>query len=244
MNLLLHGLEYPQIDYGNSLAVPLNEIGDKDRVDVILTNPPFGGEEERGILGNFPDDKQTAETALLFLQLIMRKLRRPPKPGRAGVVVPNGALFGDGVCARIKEDLLKNFNLHTIVRLPNGVFAPYTSIPTNLLFFDRSGPTKEIWYYEQPLPEGRKNYTKTKPMQYEEFADCLAWWSNRQENDRAWRVKAADVLRYDESGASGLRQSGHQEPQYRGRPGAPAAGATGGRYFGQGAADHGNHAGN
>ncbi len=138
---------------------------------------------------------------LLFLQLIMRKLRRPPKPGRAGVVVPNGTLFGDGVCARIKEDLLKNFNLHTIVRLPNGVFAPYTSIPTNLLFFDRSSPTKEIWYYEQPLPEGRKNYTKTKPLQYEEFADCVAWWDNRQENDRAWRVKVADVLRYDENGA-------------------------------------------
>ena len=201
MNLLLHGLEYPQIDYGNSLAVPLKEIGEKDRVDVILTNPPFGGEEERGILGNFPDDKQTAETALLFLQLIMRKLRRPPKPGRAGVVVPNGTLFGDGVCARIKEDLLKNFNLHTIVRLPNGVFAPYTSIPTNLLFFDRSGPTREILYYEQPLLEGRKNYTKTKPMQYEEFADCLAWWGNREENDRAWRVKVEDVLRYDASGA-------------------------------------------
>ena len=102
-----------------------------------MTNPPFGGEEERGILGKFPDDKQTAETALLFLQLIMRKLRRQPKPGRAAVVVPNGMLFGEGVCARIKEDLLKEFNLHTIVRLPNGVFAPYTSIPTNLLFFDR-----------------------------------------------------------------------------------------------------------
>jgi type I restriction enzyme M protein len=117
------------------------------------------------------------------------------------VVVPNGALFGDGVCARIKEDLLKNFNLHTIVRLPNGVFAPYTSIPTNLLFFKRPGPTREIWYYEQPLPEGRKNYTKTKPMQFEEFAACLAWWGNRQENDRAWRIKVADVLKYDESGA-------------------------------------------
>jgi type I restriction enzyme M protein len=201
MNLLLHGLEYPQIDYGNSLAVPLKEIGDKNRVDVILTNPSFGGEEERGILGNFPDDKQTAETALLFLQLIMRKLRRLPKPGRAGVVVPNGTLFGDGVCARIKEDLLKNFNLHAIVRLPNGVFAPYTPIPTNLLFFDRSGPTREIWYCEQPLPEGRKNYTKTKPMHFEEFADCLAWWGNRQENDRAWRVKAEDVLRYNGDGA-------------------------------------------
>jgi len=201
MNLLLHGLEYPQIDPDNSLRFPLREIGDKDRVDIILTNPPFGGEEERGILGNFPEDKQTAETALLFLQLIMRKLRRPPKPGRAGVVVPNGALFGDGVCARIKEELLKNFNLHTIVRLPNGVFAPYTSIPTNLLFFDRTAPTQEIWYYEQPLPEGRKTYTKTRPMQFEEFGDCLAWWQNREENDRAWRVKAEDVLRYDDAGA-------------------------------------------
>jgi type I restriction enzyme M protein len=142
------------------------EIGDKDRVDVILTNPPFGGEEEAGIKANFPADMQTSETALLFLQLIMRKLRRPvggAKPGRAGMVVPNGTLFGDGVCARIKEHLLKEFNLHTIVRLPNGVFAPYTGIPTNLLFFDRSGPTKDIWYYEIPLPEGRKNYTKTKP---------------------------------------------------------------------------------
>lgn len=194
MNLLLHGLESPQIDPGNSLRFPLNEIGEKDRVDIILTNPPFGGEEERGILSNFPEDKQTAETALLFLQLIMRKLRRRPKPGRAGVVVPNGTLFGDGVCARIKEDLLKEFNLHTIVRLPNGVFAPYTSIPTNLLFFDRSGPTKEIWYYEHPLPEGRKQYTKTQPLQYEEFAPCLAWWSKREENERAWKVPASEVL--------------------------------------------------
>src|SRR5437773_6941909 len=170
-------------------------------MDVILTNPPFGGEEEKGIQGNFPEDKQTSETALLFLQLIMRKLKRPPTPGHAGIVVPNGTLFGDGDCARIKEELLKDFNLHTIVRLPNGVFAPYTSIPTNLLFFDRSGPTKWIWYYEQPLPEGRKNYTKTQPMQFEEFADCLEWWKKRKENDHAWKVAAKDVLKYDESGA-------------------------------------------
>jgi type I restriction enzyme M protein len=120
--------------------------------------------------------------------------------GRAGVVVPNGTLFGDGVCARIKEELLRNYNLHTIVRLPNGVFAPYTSIPTNLLFFDRSSPTETIWYYEIPLPEGRKQYTKTKPMQVEDFADCLAWWTNRQEDERAWKVKAADLLRYDSGG--------------------------------------------
>jgi type I restriction enzyme M protein len=155
MNLLLHGLDAPQIDPGNSLRFKLTDIGERDRVDVILTNPPFGGEEEKGIQGNFPEDKQTAETALLFLQLIMRKLRRQGGKSRAAVVVPNGTLFGDGVCARIKEELLKEFNLHTIVRLPNGVFAPYTSIPTNILFFDRSGPTREVWYYEQPLPEGR-----------------------------------------------------------------------------------------
>lgn len=194
MNLLLHGLESPKIDPGNSLRFPLNEIRDKNRVDVILTNPPFGGEEERGILSNFPEDKQASETALLFLQLIMRKLRRPPKPGRAGVIVPNGTLFGDGVCARIKEELLEDFNLHTIIRLPNGVFAPYTPIPTNLLFFDRSGPTKNVWYYEQPLPEGRKQYTKTMPMQFEEFKDCLAWWKKRKETDRAWKVSAKDLL--------------------------------------------------
>jgi type I restriction enzyme M protein len=197
MNLLLHGVEYPEIDPLNALRFPLREIGDKDRVDVIMTNPPFGGEEERGILANFPEDKRTAETALLFLQLIMRRLRRPvggAKGGRCGMVVPNGVLFGDGICARIKEELLKEFNLHTIVRLPNGVFAPYTSIPTNLLFFDRSGPTKQLWYYEQSLAEGRKNYTKTAPIQFEEFADCLAWWNKREENERAWKVPASELL--------------------------------------------------
>jgi type I restriction enzyme M protein len=194
MNLLLHGLESPKIDPGNSLRVPLREIGDRDRVDIVLTNPPFGGEEERGIQNNFPLDKQTSETALLFLQLIMRRLRRHPKPGRAGVVVPNGTLFAGGVAARVKEELLKEFNLHTVVRLPNGVFAPYTDIQTNLLFFDRSGPTEEVWYYEQPLPEGRKKYTKTKPIRYEEFAECLAWWKEREENERAWKVSAEEIL--------------------------------------------------
>jgi len=197
MNLLLHGLEYPEIDPENALRFPLREIGDRDRVDVIVTNPPFGGEEERGILSNFPEDKQTAETALLFLQLIMRKLRRPiagSKGGRCGMVVPNGVLFGDGICARIKEELLKEFNLHTIVRLPNGVFAPYTSIPTNLLFFDRSGATKEVWYYEQALPNGRKNYSKTAPIHFEEFSSCLAWWTKREETDRAWKVRASEIL--------------------------------------------------
>lgn len=212
MNLLLHGLDAPQIDPGNALRHKLTDIGERDRVDVILTNPPFGGEEEKGIQGNFPEDKQTSETALLFLQLIMRKLKKsrtgfqPVSSGtetgkmpvlpfaRAAVVVPNGTLFGDGVCARIKEELLKEFNLHTIVRLPNGVFAPYTSIPTNLLFFDRNGPTKDVWYYEQPLPEGRKNYTKTAPIQFEEFADCIKWWGKRKENERSWKVAAGELL--------------------------------------------------
>lgn len=204
MNLLLHGLEYPRIDPENSLRFPLREMGDKDRVDVILTNPPFGGEEEKGILGNFPEDMQTAETAMLFLQLIMRKLKRPghgsDDGGRAAVVVPNGTLFSDGISARIKEELLKNFNLHTIVRLPEGVFAPYTDIAGNLLFFDRSGPTDDIWYYQISTPEGRKKYTKTKPMEYFEFEDCLQWWASRVENTQAWSVKAHDVIQYDTSG--------------------------------------------
>ena len=197
MNLLFHGLEYPQIDPGNSLRVPLREIGDKDRVDVILTNPPFGGEEEKGILSNFPEDKQTSETALLFLQLIMRKLRRDvggKSGGRCGIVVPNGTLFGDGVCARIKKELVEDFNLHTIVRLPNGVFAPYTSIPTNLLFFERDGPTKEIWYYELPLPEGRKQYTKTKPLQFEDFSQVIRWWNDRKENEYTWKVPVEKIV--------------------------------------------------
>jgi type I restriction enzyme M protein len=206
MNLLLHGLEYPNLTLGNSLAAKVTEIGDRERVDIVLTNPPFGGEEEAGIKANFPADKQTAETALLFLQLIMRRLKRPAanrgKPGRAGVVVPNGTLFGDGVAARIKEELLKEFNLHTIVRLPNGVFAPYTSIPTNLVFFDRSGPTREIWYYDLPTPAGRKQYTKTRPLQFEEFAECLAWYRAwpRQESAQAWRVPVGEVLKYDAAG--------------------------------------------
>jgi type I restriction enzyme M protein len=198
MNLLLHGIENPNIRRDNGLKTPIKEIGDSDRYEVIVTNPPFGGEEEAGIQLNFPEATRTSETALLFLQFIMRSL----KPGgRCGMVVPNGTLFGDGVAARVKEHLLKNFNLHTIVRLPNGVFAPYTSIPTNLLFFDRTGPTQTIWYYEQPLREGLKNYTKTRPMQFEEFQPLIEWWDHRQETDRAWKVAAADVLRYNGAGA-------------------------------------------
>lgn len=201
MNLLLHGLEAPQIAYGNTLDRRILEIGHAERVDVILTNPPFGGEEEVGIKANFPPNMQTAETALLFLQYIMRKLRvagakvpggRPAaRGGRAAVVVPNGTLFGDGISAVIKEEMLKEFKLHTIVRLPQGVFAPYTDIPANLLFFERGGPTDTIWYYELPLPEGRKKYSKTAPLQFEEFAQATAWWNHREEGPQAWKVDFA-----------------------------------------------------
>ncbi len=218
MNLVLHGLDAPQIDPENALRFRLTEIGEKDRYDIIITNPPFGGEEERGIQANFPDDRQTSETALLFLQLIMRRLRRAPgpHPARAAVVVPNGILFGDGVCARIKRDLLTEFNLHTIVRLPNGVFAPYTGIATNVLFFERSAPTREIWYYEHPLPVGRKTYTKTKPLQFDEFSACLDWWHRRVENERAWKVDAAEVLKnncnLDRTNPRGKMEVSHLPP--------------------------------
>lgn len=203
MNLLLHGLEYPNIDGGNSLRTPLRDIGDRDRVDIIITNPPFGGEEERGILNNFPDDMRTAETAMLFLQLIMRRLKRA-KPGtrggRAAVVVPNGTLFADGIAARIKEQMMKEYNLHTVVRLPDGVFEPYTSIPSNLLFFEQGKPTQDVWFYEIQPPAERKKYSKTKPIQFEEFTACLAWWNNRVVNENAWCIPAAEILQYDAGG--------------------------------------------
>lgn len=190
MNLVLHGVGQPNITRGNALAESITQISKARRVDVILTNPPFGGEEEKSIQANFPADKQTAETAWLFLQLVIRMLK---DGGRCGIVVPNGLLFGGGVGARIKKQLLTECNLHTIVRLPDGAFAPYTDIPSNLLFFDKTGRTKEIWYYEISPPEGRKKYSKSKPMRFEEFADCQVWWSNRVENERAWRVPIADI---------------------------------------------------
>ena len=190
MNLVLHGVGQPNIVRGNSLSRPITQISKAERVDVVLTNPPFGGEEEKTIQSNFPADKQTAETAWLFLQLVIRQLR---DAGRCAMVVPNGILFGDGVGARIKAQLLADCNLHTVVRLPDGVFEPYTAIPSNLLFFEKTGRTKEVWFYEVPPPEGRKKYSKTKPMRFEEFAECQAWWDNREANERAWRVPIADL---------------------------------------------------
>lgn len=208
MNMLLHGVETPNIDSGNALRYPLREIGDKERVDIILTNPPFGGEEEKGILSNFPEDKQTSETALLFLQLIMRKLARKSenkKGGRCGLVVPNSFLFGDGICARIKKELIDNYNLHTIIKLPNGVFSPYTDIPTNLIFFDRDGPTKIVWYYELELPADRltlKNprYNKSRPIKFEEFNPVISWWNDRKVGNNSWILSISDILKYNEQG--------------------------------------------
>jgi type I restriction enzyme M protein len=198
MNLLLRGIEQPNVAERNALATNVRQIRDVDRVDVLMTNPPFGGEEERGILNNFPEGMRTAETALLYFQYVMAMLKR--SGGRCGIVLPNGFLFGTGVAAEVKKLLLNRFTLHTIVRLPNGVFAPYTSIPTNLLFFeacdsDAVGPcTREVWYYELSLPEGRSSYSKTKPLQFEEFADCIAWWDQRAENERAWKVPVEQII--------------------------------------------------
>lgn len=196
-NMLLHGIEVPsQIRHDNTLARPLRDWGPKDRVKVVITNPPFGGMEEDGIELNFPKATQTRETADLFLQLIIHILE---SAGRAAIVLPDGTLFGEGVKTKIKEKLLKECNLHTIVRLPNSVFAPYTSIKTNLLFLEKGTPTKDIWYYEQQLPKGVKAYNKTKPMRVEEFEGCTKWWGGearkgRKENTQAWKVSIKDII--------------------------------------------------
>ncbi|MCK5149708.1 N-6 DNA methylase [Candidatus Pacearchaeota archaeon] len=189
-NLILHDLEEPNIKHDNSLSRPLRDYTDKDMVDCVVTNPPFGGAEEDGIEQNFPSGFQTRETADLFLILIMKLLR---DEGRCGIVLPDGFLFGEGVKTRIKEKLLSEFNLHTIVRLPNGVFNPYTGIRTNLLFFEKGKPTKEIWYFEHPLPEGYKTYNKGKPIQIKEFDLEKQWWENRKENKYAWKVSINEI---------------------------------------------------
>jgi type I restriction enzyme M protein len=166
-------------------------------VDVIMTNPPFGGEEERGILSNFPEDKQTSETALLFLQLIMRKLRKPlnsAKGGRAAVVVPDGTLTGSGVAIAIRRELLQDFNLYAVVQLPPGTFAPYAETArTNILFFDSAGPTSNIWYYQVPPPNGRKQCSKNNPLSEEDFRAVRRCWLGREDSPHSWFVKRADI---------------------------------------------------
>lgn len=185
-NLILHGVETPQqIRRGDMLSAPLRDYGPKDYVDVIITNPPFGGSVKDGTESNFPAEFRTKETADLFLVLFLKLLKNG---GRAGIVLPDGSLTGGGVKARIREKFLTECNLHTIVRLPNSVFAPYATVATNLLFFKKGEPTKEVWYYEHKLPVGRKAYSKTKPIDIKEFGPIKEWWDDRKESDLCWRV--------------------------------------------------------
>ncbi len=195
-NMLLHGVEDPGfVRHDNTLARPYISYGQADRVDIILTNPPFGGKEEDGIESNFPKHFQTRETADLFLALIIRLL----KPGgRAAVVLPDGSLFGEGVKTRLKEALLEECNLHTIVRLPNSVFRPYASIGTNVLFFEKGAPTTDVWFYEHQVPPGQKAYSMTRPIRVEHLQGCVAWWGGasregRLGTEQAWKVSAADI---------------------------------------------------
>lgn len=195
-NAILHGVDLPtRIVHGNTLARPVREIDEDDQVDVVITNPPFGGVEEDGIETNFPKDFQTKETATLFLAMIVELLK---DGGRCAIVLPDGSLFGDGVLHRVKKHLVETCDLHTIVRLPKGVFAPYTSINTNVLFFEKGRPTEAIWYYQQPLPEGMQSYGKTRPFPADALKACKEWWgsdrSERTESEHAWRVPIEDVV--------------------------------------------------
>lgn len=184
-NLILHDIITPDIQFGDSLQRPLSEYTRKDRVDVIIANPPFGGVVSNNNENNFPQTYRTKESADLFLILMIHLLK---EGGRAAIVLPDGSLTGDGVKQRIRQKLLEDCNLHTIVRLPNSVFQPYASVATNLLFFTKGEPTQNIWYYEHKLPEGYKAYSKTKPIQLTEFDTLKSWWANREENDHAWQV--------------------------------------------------------
>lgn len=195
-NMLLHGIEDPSfVRHDNTLARPYISYGKDDRVDVILTNPPFGGREEDGIESNFPAHFRTKETADLFLALFIRLLK---KGGRAAIVLPDGSLFGEGVKTRLKEHLLTECNLHTIVRLPNSVFKPYASIGTNLLFFEKGEPTQDVWFFEHRVPEGQKAYSMTRPIRVEHLQGCVDWWGgaerkNRQETEQAWKVTIDEI---------------------------------------------------
>jgi len=196
-NMMLHGIDVPSnILHDNTLSRPLKDYGPRDRVDIIITNPPFGGMEEDGIENNFPRKYQTRETADLFMALIMHLLKHDT--GRAAVVLPDGFLFGEGTKTTLKKELLEEFNLHTIVRLPKGVFAPYTSIATNILFFEKGGPTKDVWFFEHPYPEGYKSYSRSKPLTIAEFDLEKKWWGGAQRKSRkmtedAWKVSAKDI---------------------------------------------------
>ena len=199
-NLMLHGIDVPSnIRHDNTLSRPLKDYGPKDRIDIIITNPPFGGMEEDGIEHNFPRKYQTRETADLFMALIMHLLKHDT--GRAAIVLPDGFLFGEGTKTTLKRELLEEFNLHTIVRLPKGVFAPYTSIATNVLFFEKGEPTKDVWFFEHPYPQGYKSYSRSKPLTIAEFDLEKKWWGGtgtngrkgRKTTENAWKISATEI---------------------------------------------------
>lgn len=178
-NMLLHEIDVPKIEHGNSLNRDILDYTVRDQFDVILMNPPYGGHEKESVKAHFPDDVASSETADLFMSVIMYRLK---KNGRAAVILPDGFLFGtDNAKVAIKKKLLSEFNLHTVIRMPHSVFAPYTSITTNILFFDKTGETKETWFYRLDMPDGYKNFSKTKPMRLEHFNPAIEWWNNRQE---------------------------------------------------------------
>lgn len=193
-NLILHGIDVPNLEHKNSFSDNVREFRDKDKVSVVLMNPPFGSKSEDSVIqSNFPSEFQTSETADLFMALIMHRIK---VNGRVGLILPDGFMFGDGVKQRLKEKLLSEFNLHTIIRLPGSVFAPYTSISTNILFFDYNQTgTKDIWYYELPLPDGYKAFSKTKPMTSKHFDPVRQWWNNRAESEYSWSVSKDEVIK-------------------------------------------------
>jgi type I restriction enzyme M protein len=190
-NLILHDMEVPNIRFGDALDQPLSNFTEKHRVNAILANPPFGGIVANNNENNFPQNFRTKESADLFLILMIHLLKQG---GRAGIVLPDGSLTGDGVKQRVRQKLLEDCNLHTIIRLPNSVFQPYATVATNLLFFTKGTPTKEVWYYEHKLPEGAKAYNKTKPIQAKEFNPIKDWWNDRQESDIAWKVPIQTII--------------------------------------------------
>ena len=191
-NMLLHDIEVPNIYHTNSLRHNLLDYTDDDKFDVILMNPPYGGHEDKSIQGFFPDDLASSETADLFLSVIMYRLK---KKGRAAVIIPDGFLFGtDNAKVSIKKKLLEEFDLHTVIRMPSSVFSPYTSITTNILFFENTHPTEETWFYRLDMPEGYKHFSKTKPMKAEHFSPVIEWWGNRVEIEEDGFFKARKYL--------------------------------------------------
>jgi type I restriction enzyme M protein len=192
-NLILHDIELPKIIFRDSLDQPLSNYKERDRVDVILANPPFGSFVSNNNEKNFPLNFRTKESADLFLVLMIHLLKNG---GRAGIVLPDGSLTGEGIKQRVREKLMTECNLHTIIRLPNSVFQPYATVATNLLFFEKGKPTNEVWYYEHRLPEGQKAYNKTRPIRLVEFNPIKDWWNNRKENELAWKVDIKTIVEH------------------------------------------------